>query len=65
MVTVTEMIIAQGLANRFIRATQLGRIIDGSPERRYGLVNRAMKSGELLRVQRSLYVLADRYRDHP
>jgi len=65
MRTLTERIIAQGLANRFIRAAQLSRIIDGSPERRYGLVNRAMKSGELVRVQRGLYVLADRYRDYP
>ncbi len=65
MKTVTEIIIEQGIANRFIKASQLDRLIHGSPERRYGLVNRAMKSGELLRVQRGLYILADRYRSRP
>jgi predicted transcriptional regulator of viral defense system len=61
----TEIIIEQGLADRFIRASQLNRLITGNPERRYGLVNRALKSGELLRLQRGLYVLADRYRSYP
>ena len=60
----TEIIIEQGLADRFIRASQLNRLITGNPERRYGLVNRALKSGELLRLQRGLYVLADRYKHH-
>ena len=46
-------------------ASQLNQLIDGSPGRRYGLVNRAKKSGELLQIQRGLYVLADRYRSHP
>ena len=65
MKTLTERVIEQGLANRPLSASQLSRLIDGSPERRYGLVNRAIKSGELLRLQRGLYVLADRYRDYP
>ncbi len=65
MQTVTETIIDQGLANRFIKASQLKHLIDGSSERRYGLVNRAMKSGELLQIQRGIYILANRYRPHP
>jgi predicted transcriptional regulator of viral defense system len=65
MKSLTEMILDQGLADRFIRASTLERLIEGSPERRYGLVNRAIKSGELVRLQRGLYVLADRYRMHP
>jgi len=65
MKTVTKKIIEQGLANRFIKASQLDHLIKGSPERRYGLVNRAMKSGEILRLQRGLYILDDRYRSHP
>jgi predicted transcriptional regulator of viral defense system len=65
MKAVTEIITQQGLANRFIKASQLDQLIDGSPKRRYGLVNRALKSGELLRIQRGLYVLAERYRPSP
>ena len=45
--------------------SQLDKLIEGSPDRRYGLVNRAMKSGELLQLQRGLYILDDRYRSHP
>ena len=64
---VTEIIIEHGLADRFIRASQLDRLITGSPQRRYGL-NRTMKRGELLRLQRGLYILADQFRSglcHP
>jgi predicted transcriptional regulator of viral defense system len=53
------------ITNRFIKASQLDQLIGGSPKRRYGLVNRALKSGELLRIQRGLYVLAERYRPTP
>ncbi len=65
MNTVTKIILEQGIANRFIKASRLDQLIAGSPDRRYGLVNRAMKSGELLRLQRGLYVLTDRYRSLP
>jgi predicted transcriptional regulator of viral defense system len=64
MQTVTEKTIEHGLADRFIKVEQLSRLIGGSAGRRYGLVNRAIKSGELLRLQRGLYILADRYRTH-
>jgi len=68
MHTVIKKIIEQGLSDRVIRGSQLKRVISGSAGRRYGLVNRALKSGELLRLQRGVYVLADRYRSasiHP
>jgi len=65
MKAVTKIIAEQGLTDRFIRASRLDQLIAGSAKRRYGLVNRAMKSGELVRLQRGLYVLADRYRAQP
>lgn len=65
MKAVTELILEQGLADRFIKAARLAQLLAGSSGRRYGLVNRAMKSGELLRIQRGLYVLAEQYRSHP
>ncbi len=65
MKAVTKIIAEQGLADRFIRASRLDQLIAGSAKRRYGLVNRAMKSDELVRLQRGLYVLADRYRAQP
>ena len=45
MYTLTEMIINEGLADRFIRVGQLYRLLGGSAKRRYGLVNRALKNG--------------------
>jgi predicted transcriptional regulator of viral defense system len=65
MKAVTKIITEQGLTDRYIRASRLDQLIAGSAKRRYGLVNRAMKSGELVRLQRGLYVLADRYRGQP
>ena len=37
---------------------QLARLLDGTPQRRYNLVNRALKHGELLQLRRGLYLLA-------
>lgn len=68
MQTVTKKIIEQGLADRIIRAGQLSRLLDGSDGRRYALVNRALNSGELLQLQRGIYILATpycHYRCHP
>ena len=64
MHTVIKKIVEQGLSDRIIKVSQLNRVIDGSSSRRYGLVNRALKSGELLRLQRGVYILADRYRSY-
>jgi predicted transcriptional regulator of viral defense system len=36
----------------------LARLVDGTPQRRYNLVNRAMQHGELLQLRRGLYLLA-------
>jgi predicted transcriptional regulator of viral defense system len=64
MHTITNKIIEEGLANRLLRVFQLKRLVKGSPQRRYNLVNRAVKNGELLRFQRGLYMLNERFRDH-
>lgn len=65
MKTLTETIRETPLADRVFNEVQLQRVLGGSSARSYGLVNRALKAGELLRVKRGLYVLADRYRDQP
>ena len=65
MQSLTERLIHLELANRVLSDTQLARVVGGSPQRRYGLVNRAMKAGELLRLTRGSYLLAERFRDYP
>ena len=65
MQTLTEYIAASALAERILDEQQLDRLVEGSDQRRYNLVNRALKAGELIRLRRGLYVLADRYRRTP
>lgn len=65
MQTLTEQLLEEGLNDRVLTDTQLGRLIQGSSQRRYNLVNRAMKAGELIRLRRGLYMLPDKYRSQP
>jgi hypothetical protein len=65
MQPLTESIIEHGLRDRVLYERQLARIAGGAAPRRYGLVNRALKSQELVRVRRGLYILAPKYRGEP
>jgi len=65
MTPITEIIIESGNADRILTAQQLERLLVESDARRYGLVNRALKSRELLKARCSLYVLANKYRQYP
>ena len=65
MTPLAKQIIADGQGDRILTDRQLARLIKGSPESRYGLVNRAVKAGELLRVKRGLYVLTNELREVP
>ncbi len=65
MQTLTEQLLEEGLNDRVLTDVQLGRLISGSSQRRYNLVNRAMKAGELIRLRRGLYILPEKYRSKP
>lgn len=68
MQTLTEHIIRAGWAGRVLSHEQLSRLLDGTPQRRYNLINRALLSGELLQLRRGLYWLCaqDQYKPlHP
>ena len=65
MQSLTEKIIDMNQANRVLNDMQLRRMLGGGNARRYGLVNRALKMGELHRLNRGLYVLDNKYRDYP
>ena len=65
MQTLTEILIKQGLTNRVLSERQLERVIGGEAARRYGLVNRALRTHELVRVRRGLYLLAPEFRTEP
>jgi len=65
MTPLATQIIDRGLKDRVLTERQLARLIRGSANSRYGLVNRALKAGDLLRVKRGLYVLANKLRGVP
>lgn len=65
MQTLTENLIEHGLADRLLSQRQLERAVSGGSASRYGLVNRALKANELIRIRRGLYMLAPRYRSEP
>jgi hypothetical protein len=62
--TLTNILLRRGLANHLLTDVQLARVIDGSAQRRYNLVNRALKTGELHRLRRGLYLMNRSYRDY-
>jgi len=65
MQTLVKKLIDQGLENRVLTEKQLARVLKGTRQRRYGLVNRALGAGELHRLSRGRYILADQFRDYP
>ena len=65
MQTLTQQLVDDGLAERVLSDMQLRRLVEGSDQRRYHLVNRAMAAGELVRLRRGRYVLANRLRKNP
>jgi hypothetical protein len=65
MQTLTEQLLEAGFGDRILTDAQLSRLVSGSPQRRYNLVNRAMKTGELIRLRRGLYMFPEKYRRQP
>jgi predicted transcriptional regulator of viral defense system len=58
MGTLIEHITNAGLGERVVTETQLSRLLDGTPQRRYSLINRALHRGDLLRLRRGRYLLS-------
>lgn len=58
MNTLVHQIQEHGLNDSIFTVRQLASIIEGSKARRYGLVNRALKRGDLVQLKRGLYCLS-------
>ena len=52
---------SSALRGHVFTETDLEHFFDGSDARRYGLVNKALKKGEWVRLRRGLYMLAPQY----
>ncbi|MCC2624969.1 MAG: hypothetical protein K0R14_842 [Burkholderiales bacterium] len=61
MLKSTEKILDSELTNHIFTEIDLACLFKGSAPRRYGLVNKALKKGELIRLHRGLYTLAPKY----
>lgn len=57
METLTELLFKKGMKGRILSTSVITNLVQGSPGRRWGLVHRALKSGELIQLKRGLYVL--------
>lgn len=57
MSVLDDVIRFSGYTERILNERQLADILGGSAARRYGIVNRALKSRSLIRIKRGLYVL--------
>jgi hypothetical protein len=62
MNSLAKQIVAANLADRIFKDHQLSEILGKSDARRYGLVNRAIKDGALIRLKRGTYLLDTPYR---
>jgi hypothetical protein len=65
MSILVQQVSTGGLADRIFSERQLGELLGGGNARRYGLVNRALKDGSLIRVKRGTYALGRQYRSDP
>ena len=65
MQTLTTHLLSSGLVNHFLTDSLLAHTLEGSSQRRYHLVNRAMKAQELISLRRGLYVVSNQYREQP
>jgi hypothetical protein len=57
MSSLAREILQTDLKNRIFSDCQLGALLGGGNARRYGLVNRALKDGSLVRLKRGTYAL--------
>jgi predicted transcriptional regulator of viral defense system len=62
MSTLKDKIIEAGLTDHVLTDVDLNNILEGTAAARYGMVNKALKQAEMIKLRRGLYMLADKYR---
>ncbi len=62
MSTLKDKIIDMGFSDHILTDVDLNNLLDGTAAARYGMVNKALKKGELIKIRRGLYLLAEKYR---
>lgn len=64
MVNFCEML-PDKISQDYFTDVEISTLLPGTNNRRYGLVKRALAKGQLIRLRRGLYCLAERYRRRP
>ena len=62
MSTLKDKITEAGFADYVLSDVDLNGLLDGTAAARYGMVNKALKKEELIKIRRGLYLLAKKYR---
>ena len=62
MTTIKDKIIEAGFADHILTDVDLNNLFVSTSAARYGMVNKALKKEELVKIRRGLYLLADKYR---
>lgn len=65
MLRSVEKMIGSDFNNHLIRDKDLAILFGGSDASRYGIVNKALKSKELIRLNPGCYILSPKYLDQP
>jgi predicted transcriptional regulator of viral defense system len=64
MPTLTDKIIDASFSDHVLTDTDLNGLLDGTAASRYAMVNKALKTGDLIKLRRGLYILNERYRQN-
>jgi len=62
MTTLKDKIVEAGFADHVLTDIDLNSLLDNTSAARYGMVNKALKKGELIKIRRGLYIITDKYR---
>jgi hypothetical protein len=62
MTIIKDKVLEANFADHILTDVDLSNLLDGTPAARYGMVNKALKKGEIIKIRRGLYLLADKYR---
>ena len=65
MKTFEKQLSEAGLGAKIFTERQVADLLGGSPARRYGVINRALKDGTLVRLKRGTYALGPLYLKEP
>lgn len=57
-----EKLLEKGFGNRIIKHSDLTYVFKGTDASRYGIINKALKSKQLVQLCRGIYIIAKKYR---